>query len=399
MTTTEQELAARFAGCYDHLDPRFTPEVADVVDHAIRESPGVTFTPAHGGLWILARYEQVRGALKDHRTFGSGAGVFHPRPAGTPLFAPIEYDPPEHRVLRGIMAPPLVPDEVRRLDSSVRALAAELIEPLAARGHGDFVTELAKPFSLAAIGLAVGFSASGQERIRELTTSLWAHVSATPDLTGFWPAFHELVDTEVRLAKAESAHSPLSRLAATVLDGAPISDERLRSIVISYCIAGHQTTLNALSRLLWQFAGDPGIQRRIAVEPGLIPVAADETLRRWCPTDRFTRVTTREVTIDGTTIPPGSRVLLLIGAANRDPRKFPAPDEFRLDRGNSHQHLGFGFGIHHCLGAPLARLELASVLSGLTRHPVYHRTEEPRPYFENGRNTVFDRVPVRFAQS
>lgn len=398
MLSTERDLLARLVRRYDHLDSELTPEVADTVHRTIRESPGVTHTSAHGGMWLLARYAHVRMALADHRTFSSAVGVFHPRPAGTPMFAPIEYDPPEHRLLRRLMSPPLLPEEVRRLEPSVRALAADLIDPLVARGHADFAAELARPFSIGAIALAIGFSESGRHRIRELTRSLWAHVSTDPDLSAFWPAFHELVSEEVAAARSGQKDSHLARLADTVVDGERISDERLRSIVISYCIAGHQTTLNAVSRMLWHLAGNPHLQRRLSGEPGLAPVAADETLRRWCPTDRFTRVTTRDVTVAGTVIPGGSRVMLLIDAANRDPEMFPDPDRFSLDRSNAHRHLGLGLGIHHCLGAQLARVELSAILSGLSGHPGYHLTEEPRRYFENGRNTVFEHVRVRFGK-
>jgi cytochrome P450 len=139
------------------------------------------------------------------------------------------------------------------------------------------------------------------------------------------------------------------------------------------------------------------LQDRLAAQPELMAVAADETLRRWCPTDRFTRLTTRDVNIAGTDIPAGSRVVVLIDAANRDPQKFPRPDEFSLDRGNSHQHLSFGFGIHACMGANLARLELGSVLGELARHPRYQLAQEPRRHFENGRHIVFEQVHIQFA--
>src|SRR5262249_12712951 len=125
----------------------------------------------------------------------------------------------------------------------------------------------------------------------------------------------------------------------------------------------------------------------------------EETLRRWCPTDRFTRVTTREVTIEDVTIPAGARVVLLFDAANRDPEQFSDPESFCPDRGNAHQHLSFGHGIHHCLRAHLARMELRAVLTELARHPVYSLPEEPRRYFENGRYIMFERIAVRFAEA
>jgi cytochrome P450 len=108
-------------------------------------------------------------------------------------------------------------------------------------------------------------------------------------------------------------------------------------------------------------------------------------------------VTTRPVRIGGTLIPAGARVVLLTGAANRDPEVFPDPDTFRLDR-HPNRHLTFGHGIHFCLGAHLARVEFAAVLDGLLRHPPFELTAEPNRYFENGRHICLDRLPVRFTK-
>lgn len=396
MTATHRDVVARLTARYDYLDPAFTPEVAESVDRNLRESPGVPYSAAHGGMWILARYENVRAALKDHQTFSSAAGVFFPRPSGTPRFAPIEYDPPEHGPLRRLMAPPLMAEQLRRLEPAMKALAERLIRPLASRGGGDIPSDLARPFSIGALALAIGLSEPAQAEILELTRSLFVRLATRPDLTEFWPAFHELVSAEVRRARAGPGDSYLARLADTEVDGKPISDETLQSIVVSYCIAGHQTTMNAISRMLWHLAGNPPLQQQLAADSHRRPVAVDETLRRWCPTDRFTRVTTRDVTIDGARIPHGSRVVLLIDAANRDPAKFAAPDEFSLERGNAHQHLSFGFGPHHCIGANLARLQLRTILDELARHPGYTLSGEPRHYIENGRNAVFEKVPVQF---
>lgn len=396
-TTTRDDVVARLVERFDWHDPAYTPDVAETVNRLLRERSAVTYTAAHGGMWVLSRYEHVRAAFKDHQAFRSGAGVFYPRAAGMPRFSPIEFDPPEHSELRELMAPPLQADEVRRLEPRVRQLAVELLAPVLARGHGDLAGELAKPLALGVVALAIGLSDPARSRIRELTSNLWQHLAKDRDANRFWPEFREMLTGEVDRVRAEPDGSYVSQLANASVDGAPISDERIHSILVSLCIAGHETTMNTLSRITWYLARDPGLQLRLRDEPALRSVVAEEALRRWCPTDRLTRVTTREVTIDGTTIPSGSRVVLLLDAANRDPAKFARPDEFSLDRGSSHHHLSFGFGIHHCLGARLARLEFEVVLSELARHPVYQLTEEPRRNFENGRHIVFDRVLVRFS--
>ncbi|MBE1576289.1 cytochrome P450 [Amycolatopsis roodepoortensis] len=399
MTSTRQDPIERLTRRFDYHDPEYTPEVAEIVNREIGKNEGVTYSEAHGGMWILSRYEQVKAAFKDHATYSSGSGVFFPRAAGTPKFSPIDFDPPEHRARRRLMSPPLQQDVVRSLESQVAELTSRMVRPMVERGHGDFTGEVSKPLAIGVLAIALGLSESAQHQIRELTTTLWARLSKNPDLTDFWPEFRQLVSEEVRRAKEEPGDSYLSRLVGAELNGEPLSEETLQSIIVSYCIAGHETTMNTISRMLWYLGSNPLLQERLKAEPDLMPVAADETLRRWCPTDRFTRVTTRDVTIAGTAIPEGSRVVFLLDAANRDPDKFPDPDTFSLDRGNSHQHLSFGFGIHHCMGAHLARLELRIVLQELARHPVYHLTEDPGRHFENGRHIVFEKVPVKFETS
>jgi len=395
MTATDTGIVDRLTRRYDYHDPDFTPDVAEIVNGRLRDGRGVTFTEAHGGMWIVSRHALVRQVLKDYQTFSSNSGVFYPRAEGMPKHSPIDYDPPEQRVLRQLMTPPLLPEEVRTLAPAVRSLAAELIEPMAARGYGDVVAEVSKPMAIGVLALAIGLSEAAQLQVRELTATMWKHFAKDP--AKFWPAFQELLATEVLKARADRSGSYLSRLVRMEVDGRPIPEETLHSILVSYCIAGHETTMNTISRMVWQLGHHPELQRRLAEEPELMPVAADETLRRWCPTDRFTRLTTRDVTLAGVDIPACSRVVVLIDAANRDPRKFPGPDEYSLDRGNSHQHLSFGFGIHACMGANLARLELSSVLGELARHPRYHLTAEPRRHFENGRHIVFEQLPIRFA--
>lgn len=345
MDATQQDTINRLTSGYDYHDPEFTPDVAEVVNTELRDNSTVAYSPAHGGMWILTRYEQVRDAFKDYQTFSSGAGVFFPRANGTPKFSPIDYDPPEHRFLRKLMSPPLQKEEVRHLEVAAERLAADLVDPVVSRSYGDFAEQLSKPFAIGVLALAIGLSEKSQHKIRELTKNLWKHLSKDPDSTRFWPEFRELLTAEVRSARAERSDSYLSRLVNIEIDGQQLPEETLHSIIVSYCIAGHETTMNTISRMLWHLAGNPELQRRLRAEPDLRSVAADEPLRRWYPTDRFTRVTTRDVTIDGTDIPQGSRVVLLLDAANRDPDKFPRPDEFSLDRGNSHHNLSFGFGI------------------------------------------------------
>ncbi|MCP2336085.1 cytochrome P450 [Actinomadura rupiterrae] len=383
---------------FDHHDPDYTPEAAEIVNSEVRETGPVVRSDRYGGMWILSRYEDVREALRDHETFSSGAGVHFPRAEGMPKFAPIDHDPPEQRVLRKLMMPPMERAALRALEPKIEALAASLVEPLAARRAGDLVGELAQPFAIGTLGLAIGLSDEAQHQIRGLTVQMWRRLSKDPDASGFWPAFRDLLSAEIERARREPGDYYLARLAETEIGGERISDDTLYSIIVSYCVAGHDNPMNSIARALWLLARDPALQERLRAEPDLADGIVEESLRRWCPADRLTRVTTREVTVGGVTIPEGARVVLLFDAANRDPRRFADPDAFDPDRADARDHVSFGHGIHHCIGANLARTEIRTVLRELLNHPPFTLVDAPEPHFENGRHIVFPKLVVRFGE-
>ncbi|SDY43167.1 Cytochrome P450 [Amycolatopsis xylanica] len=388
-----QLASARLSQDFDHHDRELTPDMAVLVHRALREGQRVAYSRAHGGMWILSRYDDVEAALKDHRTFSSAEGVLFPRTADTPRFAPLDYDPPEQAVFRELMRPPCTIGAVRRLKYDIAKLVRRVVEPLVRRGGGDLVTELAATLPLAAVSLAVGFSEDARERIAELAAIGWTRMPSDGPAERFWPPFAELFRAEIKRAKAEPGEDYLSALVRSRIDGRPVTESELHAMLVSFAVAGHETTMNSLSHLLWQLGERPDLQSRLRGDRRLIPVAIEETLRLWSPVDHGTRVTTREVTIADVVIPSGARVVLLTGAANRDPRRFAAPDEFRLDRGPVH-HLGFGAGIHFCIGAHLARLEFETVLAELARHPDYRLLNRPIRYFHNGRHACLDRLDV-----
>jgi cytochrome P450 len=398
LTTTTQDPVERLAARFDHHDPEFTPDVARLVHTRIRDNSTVAYSPAHGGMWIFSHYSQVKIAMKDHKTFSSGSGVFFPRAPGTPKFAPLDYDQPEHTTYRTLMKRPFAHQRVPRLEKQVADITADLIRPIASRGHGDFAAELATPLTIGAIAAAVGLTDSAQQQIRALTSNLWEHLPVDRDPSKFWPQFAAMLAAEITRAREQPGDDYLSRLVHAKFDGKPITDDELQSILVAYCIGGHQSSMNTISHMLCHLARNPEIQQRLRNDPSLIPAATDEAMRLWTPNDHLTRVTTREVTIDGVTIPAGARIILLIGAANRDPEVFTDPEEFRLDR-ELGQHLEFGFGIHYCIGAPLAKIEFAAVLEELTRHPDYHLAGEPRRYFENGHHITFEHLLVEFGKA
>lgn len=395
VTIEAAEATDRLVTAFDHHDPDYTPQTAPLVNSEIRDR-GVTWSPAYGGIWLLSRYEDVRAALTDWQTFSSARGVHFPRAEGMPMFSPIDFDPPQQREIRERMADPVTREAIGGLAAQLHRMAARLLKPVAERGHGDLMAELAEPFAIEVLGVAFGLSDACRSRIRAATKTMWTYISTDKDASKFWPSFHAILAEEIERVRHEPDGGYIAKLAAMRRDGEPLPDEELYSIIVSFCVAGHDNTMNSITRLVHTLGQDPALQLRLRREPQLRPAVAEEVLRRWCPTDRFTRITTREVAVAGTVIPAGARVVLLFDAANRDPEKFPAPDEFNPDRGNSHQHLSFGHGIHHCMGLHLARAEFAAVLDELAELPVFDLDGPSTLHFENGRHIMFDQVQVRF---
>jgi cytochrome P450 len=396
MSTTASKTVERLTARYDHHDDEFTPDIAVEVHRAIQLTSPVAYSTAHGGMWLLSHYRDVKAVLKDHETFSSDEGVFFPKAPGTPKFAPLDYDRPEHTALRALMTPPLTQANVHHFTAPVTAMVTELLRPLVTRGHGDLATELAMPLAIRSVAHAIGFSADAQHRIRELTRNLWQHLPTDSGPGAFWPPFVALFADEIARARAHPGDDHLSALVRAELNGRPITDAELHSMLISYSMAGHETTMNVMSHMLWHLAGHRQVQDQLRADPSLVPAAAEEAVRLWSPIGNQTRVTTRDVVVAGVSIPQGARIMLLMSAANRDPCQFDEPDAFRVDRGPAAAHLAFGFGIHYCLGAHLARLEVQAVLDTLTRLPSYRLTAAPERRLENGRHIVVDTLPVRF---
>lgn len=397
MNAEDHETVERLTARFDHHDPAFDPETAQNVHRELRERCPVAFSSAHGGMWLLTRYEDVQKALKDHQTFSSASGVFFPRASGTPHFAPLEYDPPEQSAFRKLMRPPFTQANIKALEPDIAGLIAAHVRPLVAGRKADMVRSLSVPLPLAVVSLAVGFTNWAQERIRDLTRATWQHMPRDNSPEGFWPQFTELLDHEIIQARTRNGDDYLSWLVHQKLHGRSLTRPQLHVILVALAIAGHETTMNAISHMLWFLARSPSLQIRIRQEPKLADVVVEESLRMWPPVDHGSRLTTAEVSVGDTTIPERSRVLMLTGAANHDPRQFPDPDTFRTDR-EANRHLSFGFGIHFCLGAHLARAELRLLLEELARHPAYELRGQPRRSYENGRHMGIDQLPVRFLE-
>ncbi|MFI8074062.1 cytochrome P450 [Streptomyces sp. NPDC086033] len=339
---------------------------------ALREAGPVVYLSRHDA-YALARYEQVHAALVDWQHFESGSGVGlanfrHEEPWRPPSLL-LEADPPRHdaprRVLREILAPPAL----RRLRENWHAIAEEVVEQVLARGpEFDGFTALAEAFPLRAFPDAVGLGPDGRENLLPYGNMVFNAFGPRNDLVkADAPRLAELsawVNAQCR-REALSGDSFGAAIWAAV-DRGDLTDEQAPLMVRSLLSAGVDTTVHGLAACLYAFATHPEEWQRLRQRPELARAAFDEAVRWQSPVQTFFRTATTDVAIAGTVIPADTKILMFLGAANRDPARWSDPDRFDPTRDPS-GHVGFGMGIHQCIGQHVARLEAEALLTALAR--------------------------------
>ena len=317
-------------------------------------------------IWVLGNRSQVEVGLREHSVFSSAQGVGVER---LPVPLLLSMDPPDHPRLRKAISREFTPAAVEKWRSLVADLSAEAISRIRERGGGNIVEEFAVPVPPAVIAAMMGLPYDDLPQLRR-----WAEAAIvalvppqTPeqrellwrDIAAMYGFFHQLV--------VSRAESPGDDLLSRLLDpdvASDVADFEVASFGILLLVAGHETTSNLVAALIARMARSPALWGQLRTDPAMISRAVDETLRLDPPIQGFFRTTTVAVSTDGVEIPSGAKVLLLFAAANRDPIWIEDPEEFRLDRGEL-AHFGFGYGIHHCLGMNLGRMEAITMVREL----------------------------------
>jgi len=329
----------------------------------LRERMPLMHSPLYGGFWMLTRYEDVRQAALDWRTYTSSVVGVTAIPVITPRtepMLPIEVDPPLHSRYRALMSPVFSGERIQALRPLVEEIAGSLIDNLLKQGGGDLVADYCVPLSVQTLAAFSGLPAED--------TPLWVgwiwkmfDVQHPQERDTAAREFGAYIDRMI----AERIQHPrgdfLSLLAGAQVDGHRLSEKDLHSFSTVLFGAGFETTSDALSVTLHHLAIHADDRRRLAEQTDLIPSAVEEFLRFGSPIQIFGRNTTRAVELHGRVIPKGDVVALAFGSANHDPGVFSDPERIILERAPN-RHMAFGSGPHLCLGAPVARLELAVTL-------------------------------------
>jgi cytochrome P450 len=362
-TTAPSSLDERLAGFSTY---ETTPDEAFALFREAREAGRPVFwSDTLGGHYVFLDYADVKAAHADWETYNSGPQVLRPL-AERPKFPPIEYDPPEHTSWRKLFAEALNPGTPKLHEDAVREDVARLLVDLSRRQTLDLQADFAEQIPLLALCHVIGFDTDKRAEVRRHTVEMHASAGDPEKGVAAFLAFAEFGAREVYARLKDPRDDFLTKLATAQIDGRPLSPPELGATMNSFLNAGHGTTVSGLTSLLWEVLREPSIRQRLIEDPSLIPAAIEESMRLHTPFFGLYRMTTKDVTHGGVEIPKGSSILMMWAAANRDPKVFPNPDAFDLDREPGRNRLmTFGFGIHACMGQPMARMEMHVALGEL----------------------------------
>jgi cytochrome P450 len=287
---------------------------------------------------------------------------------------PLEVDPPEHREYRRLLTPFFTRPRMQQLEPQVRRFACKLLEPIGLREHADLAREYSYPLPVLSLCALLGFGAERWQEIKRVSEDSLLVESADAAERARARASHEallalarelVVDRRAQ-PRATEADLPSAILAANI-EGKPIDDETAAGMLRLLISAGHNSTTSGLGNAILYLASHLSDQRALRADPAAIPKAIEELLRFDTPVQAMPRHATQTTTLNGRTIEAGERVDMFWASANRDATVFDEPDMCVLDR-HPNRHVAFGHGIHLCLGAPMARLELRVALEELLAH-------------------------------
>jgi cytochrome P450 len=356
----------------------------------LREQAPVHQTPM--GFWVLTRYEDCVTVLRDPR-FGREefqqmlSSVYGGEESDRLPRSMLFRDPPDHTRLRGLVSKAFTPRTIEQLRGHIQEIVDRLVGRALAQGGMDVIEDLAYPLPVTVICEMLGVPVNDHASIRGWSSD----IARSLDAIGL--RVDESIVERGRVARraladyfralvperrARPRADLLSGLLAAEEQGDKLSEPEVIAMCLLLFIAGHETTVNLIGNGTLALLRHPEQLARLQAEPGLVPNAIEELLRYDSPVQRTARITTEDVEIAGHAIAKGVMVVTALGAANRDPAQFPEPDRLDVARKDP-RHISFGYGIHFCLGAPLARVEGQLALGTLLRRAPGLTLAEPSP--------------------
>jgi cytochrome P450 family 142 subfamily A polypeptide 1 len=351
-------------------------------------------------VWGVATYADVLRVAKDPATFCSRHGS---RPDSPPIPSMINMDDPAHRRRRGLVNKGLTPRRVLDHEPRIRDICRDLVARAAARGRCDFVHDVAAPLPMIVIGDLLGVEPEDRDKLLRWSDDLIEGTSASAPaevMTRAMNAFGEYAEYHRHVAadrRARPRDDMMSALVHAEIDGERLDDEAILQESLLLLVGGDETTRHVITGGMEALVRNPDERRKLERNPGLLPTAVEEMLRWVTPIQNMNRTATRDVQVGGERIRAGEKLLLLYPSANRDERAFARADEFHVDR-EPNDHVAFGHGVHFCLGASLARLELRVMFETLlARLPdLALATDAPLPRRPSNFIVGIEHMPVVF---
>ncbi|TQL24470.1 cytochrome P450 [Streptomyces sp. SLBN-134] len=318
-------------------------------------------------VYALTRYDVIRGALADWESFSSASVAFNPTANEALTGTSLASDPPAHTQLRAALTENLSPRALRGLKGRIETKADTLVAELVERGSFEAVDALARAFPLEVVADLIGFTGHVRDNMLRWGQAAMQVLGPMNQRTAEnFPVAGELYAWCSAVRADDLAEGSVGRGIFEAEARGAIPPDTAGHIIHQYLGAGVDSTIAAIGNIVALFASHPDQLALVRADPSLVPAAFNEVLRFWPPINAWGRLATRDVDIDGTVVPAGAQVAVLLGSGNRDPRHYDDPDAFLVTR-NPVDHLAFGYGPHGCAGQGLARLEAHAVIEALSR--------------------------------
>ena len=345
-------------------------------------------------LWVISRYDDVQMMLRSPERFSSASGVV---PSGYAPESPtiITTDPPLHTGIRKAVSRAFTPKRMAAIEPVIRRLAHDLVAKLPSAGEIDAFSQFSDLLPYQVMAELLGLEAATYDVLKRCGDVIVYSSDVDPEAMD--AAGRELAEFLAESCARRRA-DPGDDLMSVLLTSTPDDDALAEDEVVSLCflltLAGTETTTSGMGNALMTLDEFTAERASIVADRSLLPTAVDEMMRWDSPVQGLSRVTTEPIALHGTVIPEGARVHMLFASANRDAAVFDDPDRFDISR-TPNPHLGFGFGIHHCLGASLARTELRVGLDEfLTRFPDYRVRRDGVVRLHSDTNRGFAKLPI-----
>ncbi|MEU9050472.1 cytochrome P450 [Streptomyces sp. NPDC048384] len=387
-------MAAPSALAFDPWDPAFLadpyPAYAELRDRGRVhwfEPTNQWLVPHHADVSALLRDRRL-GRTYQHRFTHEDFGRTAPPPEHEPFHVlndhgMLDLEPPDHTRIRRLVSKAFTPRTVEQLKPYVQGLAGELVSGLVEAGGGDLLTDVAEPLPVAVIAEMLGIPESDRAQLRPWSADICGMYELNPSEETATKAvrasveFSEYLLELIAARRKEPGDDLISGLIAAYDEGDRLTEQEMISTAVLLLNAGHEATVNSTVNGWWALFRNPDQLAALRADHSLIPSAIEELMRYDTPLQLFERWVLDEIEIDGTTIPRGAEIAMLFGSANHDATVFETPAELDLTR-KENPHISFSAGIHYCIGAPLARIELAASMTALLEQaPTLRLAAEP----------------------